>query len=73
LATGDRYSGVWKNDYFMKGELNTVAGDKFTGSFYRFQPDGHTRVNYQDGNFYEGRVREGKREGLGRLEFKDGS
>lgn len=72
LVGGERFTGQWRGDQFIKGQFTNYEGETYLGHFYNFKADGQGRVNYPSGHSYEGRLRDGMRDGLGRLIHPDG-
>lgn len=73
-ADGEKFIGVYDEDYKKKGEYIYANGNKFIGEWneneYR---SGKGEMIWHDGDVYIGEYKDGYRTGKGELNFADGS
>ena len=72
--TGETISGDWENDVIEGYATHeSLDGDSYYGEFNdKIQKHGTGRINYADGDVYEGCFRSGMRHHKGRMTFKEG-
>lgn len=81
FSDGTAYLGEWKYDFFNGvGQYLTKEGHVIEGNFsgsddspYKMKTDTDLKILYENGELYEGKGRNGKRDGKGRFIYLDGS
>lgn len=80
-SNGSCYIGEWKNDYFhgsgafLNRDGHIIDG-VYTGtatSMYKMKHDSELRIRYASGELFDGRGKNGKRDGKGKYVYFDGS
>ena len=62
------FKGEWENNKEKTGKGFILwKGKRFTGDIKDGKPEGKGSLNYKNGNFYEGNLVKGKRNGYGVL------
>lgn len=72
LANGQKYIGEFKHNDFKKGKSESPDKTITYGNFYHYDPDGiKVKINYNNGDVYEGGMKQGMKHGFGRLKDQD--
>lgn len=70
----DWWSGNFDSGAFVNGQYRNAYGVLYEGTFSQFKLlQGDGKIVYVDGSVYVGQVRDGLRDGMGALDYKDGS
>lgn len=78
---GRAYNGEWKNDFFYGvGAYLTKEGNIIEGHYcgnelnpFKMRSDSDLKILFKNGELYDGKGRNGKRDGKGKFIYLDGS
>ena len=71
--SGNRFSGLWKNNIPYQGELFLRKGDRLQGEWKDDHFSGSGTIQFFNGNLYEGEWKNNIPHGFGAMKYNDGS